>query len=299
MRTVRHDCRAVAGDAGLRDEGVAGGVAVAGDVTGLLQPVQNVAGHRAKERRARLELRVEHAAKGIQVVTGDDRPGGRQPVDELRVAVVDDVKQIEASGKPGREPRIVPQAVRHPVDAPHPCRPTRPGNRAARRLQRGPDEGRHNRRGMLALQAIEEHVGDEIHARPPLFEVVSDDRDARGFIAGADSQQLLEELQVRAGDDGPARNSRARGRRPRRPRDRHRSRRGAGSPSNRSMARVQPRDVGLVDEEARRRQQRAGSRRCGWRRPEHRRPSLRSASGQTARATGASSGLARTSSPSR
>ena len=29
---------------------------------------------------------------------------------------------------------------------------------------------------MLALKAVEEHVGDEIHARPPLFEVVSDDR---------------------------------------------------------------------------------------------------------------------------
>jgi hypothetical protein len=31
---------------------------------------------------------------------------------------------------------------------------------------------------MLALQTVEEHVGDKIHARPPLFEVVRDDRDA-------------------------------------------------------------------------------------------------------------------------
>ena len=101
MRTVRHDRRPLAGNAGLRDEGVAGGVAVAGDVTGLLQPIKNVAGHRAKERRARLERRVEHAAKRVQVVTRDDRPASRKPVDELRVAVVDDVKQIEAVGKPG------------------------------------------------------------------------------------------------------------------------------------------------------------------------------------------------------
>ena len=125
MRAVRHDRRAVRGDAGLCHQRVARGVAVARDVTGLLQPVQNVAGHRAEHRRSRLELRVEHAAEGVQIVARDDRPPGREPVDELRVAVVDDVKQIEALGKAGHEPRVVPQTVRHPIDASHPRRPAR------------------------------------------------------------------------------------------------------------------------------------------------------------------------------
>ena len=147
----------------------------------LLQPVQDVARHRAEHRRPRLELRVEHAAERVEIVARDDRPAGRQPVDELRVAVVDDVKQIEAAGKAGHEPRVVPEPVRDPIGAPHPRVRPAPGNRAGPPPHRRADEGRRDRRGMLALQPVEEHVGDEVHARPPLFEVVSDDRDAQGF----------------------------------------------------------------------------------------------------------------------
>ncbi len=52
-----------------------------------------------------------------------------------------------------------------------------PGNPAAAASPAG--SASRQRRRMLALQPIEQHVGDQIHARPALFEVVRDDRDAQ------------------------------------------------------------------------------------------------------------------------
>jgi hypothetical protein len=98
-------------------------------------------------------------------------------MDELRVAVIDDVEEIEAIGEARDDPRIVPQTVRDAIGAPHPRRLPGAWQSPGAAVHRRPDERRRDRGRMLALETIEEHVGDKIHARPPLFEVVGDDGD--------------------------------------------------------------------------------------------------------------------------
>ena len=73
----------------------------------LLQPVEDAPGHRPEPARAGLGGRVEQAAEGVEVVAGDDRPARRQGVDELGVAVVDQVEQVElaAARRPGARAR--------------------------------------------------------------------------------------------------------------------------------------------------------------------------------------------------
>ena len=82
-------------DACPADEGVPGRGGVTRDVTRFPQSRQNVIRHRAEERRPRLELRFQHRAERIEVVARDERPGPRQRVHELAVAVIDDVEQVE------------------------------------------------------------------------------------------------------------------------------------------------------------------------------------------------------------
>ena len=61
------------------------------------RPVEGAAGQGAEPARAGLGGRVEQAAEGVEVVAGDDRPARRQGVDELGVAVIDEVEQVVAA----------------------------------------------------------------------------------------------------------------------------------------------------------------------------------------------------------
>ena len=92
---------------------------------------------RPEPARAGLAGRLQQAAERVEVVAGDDRPAGRQDVDELGVAVVHQVEQVELA-------------------APRPCRGAcggspRNGSAAGRRsarpaCRRRPAAGRSRRR---------------------------------------------------------------------------------------------------------------------------------------------------------
>ena len=111
----------------------------------------------------------EHAAKGVEIVAGDDRPARRQPPRQMRVAVVDDVEEIEVPG-PGTKPsRVVPDAVEDPIRG-------LGGGRDSD--ERQPGQASHHRRTQLRRideprarrpQIEQQHLGDEIHRVPPLF----------------------------------------------------------------------------------------------------------------------------------
>ena len=98
----------------------AGRLAVADDGRGAAEPLERAPDQRAEPARPGLAPRFEQAAEGVEVVAGHDRPTGRQLVDELRVAVIDDVEQVESIAEParGQEPGVVPVAVQDPVGVP-------------------------------------------------------------------------------------------------------------------------------------------------------------------------------------
>ena len=116
-------------------------------------------------------------------MAGDDRPAGRQGVDELGVAVVDDVVDVErvAAREAAEVAGVVGVSVQEPVGVPR-----RPGQAAPREpaepaAERRADPDRLDLAGVPAREVVQDHLGDEVHARPPLLGVVGDDRDAEGF----------------------------------------------------------------------------------------------------------------------
>ena len=76
----------------------------------------------------------QHTLKGVEVVTHDDAIGRREARHQMRVAVVDDVKEVEVLAS-GLEPaRIVPHAVDDAIGSSQPgsADPTS-GSRVSRR----------------------------------------------------------------------------------------------------------------------------------------------------------------------
>ena len=64
----------------------------------LPEPTENSFRHGPKPTRARFAFGLKHATEGVEIVTRDHGSAGRQIVDQLRVAVVYQMKQIERLG---------------------------------------------------------------------------------------------------------------------------------------------------------------------------------------------------------
>src|SRR5439155_6732123 len=144
----------------------------------LLYAGKDAAGHGAKPSRPGIGFRLEDAAKRIQVVTEDAGALGRQRVNELAVAVIADVKQIElVAHVAAREARIIAHAIDQPIDV------ERAG--ASAEVARVSSELRADtsrlklQRGIV-LEFAREHLRDQIHARPALFGIITEDRQALG-----------------------------------------------------------------------------------------------------------------------
>ena len=143
-----------------------------------------------------------------------------------------------------------------------------------------PDERRLDRAGMFATEMIDQHVGHEIHARPALFGIVGENRDA---------QRARSRVHHRASKNSRCRRRRAATRSVRAARampalgaarpQRTRRRRAGRSPPRASRDRVPGRFVPRL-------RSRSAFHRCGWRRRARRSSWLRSASGRIVRATG-------------
>ena len=98
------------------------------------------------QRGPRLDLRIEDAAERVEIVARHDRPLRRQPVDQLGVAVIDDVKEVEAAAEAGDVPRVVPEAVGDAIESRQPGQRAAPRHAAGAAVQHRPDERRRDTR---------------------------------------------------------------------------------------------------------------------------------------------------------
>lgn len=143
---------------------------------GLLQPPKNVARHGAKPVRPLFALWPEQTKKRVEVVTGHDGPAGRQHVDQLRVTVVDDMKQIVIVLNAAEKPRIIHEAVDETIGIPrlfltHQWKTRDSGAQFWPHLLYGKPWAAD------ASQVSAKHVRYQVHARPLLLEIVADHGD--------------------------------------------------------------------------------------------------------------------------
>ena len=178
VHAIRDDVQAIGRNKPGGDNRVVRGGAVARHARDLLQPAKDSRRHPAKWCRAPLRPGVEHAPERIEIVARDNGPFGRQLVREVRVAVVRDVKEISLVALPAQPARIVEQPVRETIEGKRGCRAAEQWNgggaAAKRRLQ-------PHRFHVAALpsEALYEHVGHQIHARPALLGQIADDANSQ------------------------------------------------------------------------------------------------------------------------
>ena len=133
----RHDHQPILAHEPPPDKLVAHRGSIAGDACRALQAGQDPARGGLERRRPWLLRRRDNRPERIEVVTGHDRPIGRQRVDEMCVAVVDDVEHIERGGA-SETARIVPEPVQEAVGADCLAQPAgqRHAGQPARKLDR-------------------------------------------------------------------------------------------------------------------------------------------------------------------
>jgi len=165
----------------------AGGFAVADDGCCLAETVQDVPGHRAEPARAGFAARVEEAAEGIEVVAGDDGSSRRQHVDELAVAVVDEVVQVErtAAGDAAEHAGVIDEPVQQAIGVPGGGRSALPGETREPVMEARADAGGRDRAGVFLGHVAQDHLTDVVHARPIFLGVVADKAEADGAHGSA------------------------------------------------------------------------------------------------------------------
>ena len=95
MNAVRYDGDMIGRDQPKTENLVARCHAVRHHVRRFSESAENAFRHGAKPTRARLALRLQHANERIQIVAGDHGSVRRQVMDQLGIAMIDQMKQIE------------------------------------------------------------------------------------------------------------------------------------------------------------------------------------------------------------
>ena len=129
------------------------------------QAGQQAAAHRPSHGRARCGAR-QHAGEGIHVVARHDRAPGGQRARQVRVAVIDDVEQIEAVDLAAQPPRVVPVAVDHPVGGVQQRALSEPGHAREPPHHRRTETERVDGAVGLRFERTDQHVRHQVHAGP-------------------------------------------------------------------------------------------------------------------------------------
>src|SRR5579875_285101 len=90
--------------------------AVTCDGTCALEAVHRDARHLAKRPRTDFFCRLRETSKGIQVVTCDDRGRRTRGLDQVTVAVIDNMKEIESLSCRSYDARILDQPVDQSIE---------------------------------------------------------------------------------------------------------------------------------------------------------------------------------------
>src|SRR5205085_4465449 len=172
---VDHD-GALRFDQAVRQQLCARGLTVAGHTRRAFEARENLLRYRTEEERTTRLRAVQETLKSVQVMTGDDRSFRRQLMDELSVAVIYDVKEIELRASGRNYARVVAKAIEQPVEVKELAGRCRGARQAA--AHRRANLFDRERLGMIVSKLREQHLSDQIHARPVLFQHVADDCEA-------------------------------------------------------------------------------------------------------------------------
>src|SRR5262245_11827611 len=114
MNAVGHNDGALTRNQGCRDELITRGLADTQDSPRRSHARQQAPAERTCEKRAS-DGPVERAVERVQIVARDERPLRRKMQDQMRVAMVRDVEEIEGSAAGAQPVRVVPEAVENPI----------------------------------------------------------------------------------------------------------------------------------------------------------------------------------------
>ena len=117
--------------------------------------------------------------KGIHIVTGDDRSSPWQDTSEMCVAVIDDMEHAKLGRTPAQPARVVPQPCCEAVCEKRSRRTFDDWQSSAPGRHRGLQPGGCNTPARDGWQPVDEHVSDQIHARPAFFREIADDPDRK------------------------------------------------------------------------------------------------------------------------
>jgi hypothetical protein len=133
------------------------------------------------EYGARLLFGFKDASERIQIVTGNDRPVGRQMMNKMTVAVVNDVEYVKLVPVSAKPPRVVAESINKSLGGM--CYPFRTDHRRVTQESYKPwtHSGRAHGCAVVARQMMGQHVRDKIHAEPALFGEVRDNGDAQRY----------------------------------------------------------------------------------------------------------------------
>ena len=96
MGSNGHHFQAPAGDNSAPDNLVANRAAIAVNPGGLTEAIEDSPRHRTKCPRTVLKVRLEQTPERIEIVACDDASISRQMMNQMTVAVIDNMKNIEA-----------------------------------------------------------------------------------------------------------------------------------------------------------------------------------------------------------
>jgi hypothetical protein len=160
------DRDALGGQKGVLNNCISHGPADANNVARLLETTERAAHHAAEPTRTRLRVWLDQASECIQIVTGHDGPPRWKRLNKLSVAMVHHVIEVIALRVAIEPSRIVHEPVNQTIRVPSSVEVSenRQGSKPAA-------EQRSNLvnpeiMSVPACQLLEEHIRDQIHARP-------------------------------------------------------------------------------------------------------------------------------------
>src|SRR5207249_11977181 len=115
MDAERNDSHAFGRDQAMSKQFIANCNAVTGDASSLAKSVQNAFGHHPKQFRFLVTVGVKQTAESVKVVTRDDRSSGRQIMHELRIALINHVKDIKCLNVRLDKPLVIPETTHQSV----------------------------------------------------------------------------------------------------------------------------------------------------------------------------------------
>jgi hypothetical protein len=170
---------------------VTGRFAVARNQRGAAKTAHRTLSHHSQRPRdepsgERRNGRFEYEAKGVEIMTSDNRATLWNVAHQMGVAVISNVKDVKLIERAPQIPRVIEVSIQQAVRVePDPLQtPCFIGDQRASEapLEVRPHQDRRNLVGVFRSKTIEEFVSHQIHARPSLFGEIRQHCNAQPWI---------------------------------------------------------------------------------------------------------------------